>query len=161
MLVGLSCLLLYQNCASEFVPLPMDQPISAQCLSKKRSAVLNQKADFPLSCDDPSNYHCDLRSFHPDHNNGRSNENLCLNGPRNEELCIQVSHFTFSTSHLVGNEGIDPRELLPGGEFNRDEFSCYIKESIRDGLALIEAKGLSLEEAFERAYNSCLAGDQG
>ena len=126
--------------------------VSSFCLVKKREDIVNMLAKaHALECENAERYSCDKRMFRPQavESDGLRSEVACEAG-----LCVPVQVLAYDTSVAAGKASFVADAFAPGGEFNRDEVSCYYSEAIGQP-ALITGAGASVAEALNEAIRSC------
>ncbi len=129
---------------------------SIASIGKKLGLVGLSSTQQAEICRNPSAFNCTVRSFHPEVQDGKSSAIECAETPEGTgRVCMTVEKTTFSTRSAAQSVDTDPAALLPGGEFNRDEYRCLHRD-LKDGndfLALSEADQLS--SALQGAQVQC------
>ena len=134
-LVGITIILLYQNCSNGFKS--QDLPVlTSTCMAKLKQTTP------PLAspaCLDMDRYVCERRVFDRSVQNGEDSQVECMT----DGSCVQVTTRYFDTSSLENIEA-----------YNRVEVSCAHKHSVQ-GVYVYTGEASSVAEALGLAMAKC------
>lgn len=150
------CMLAFNNCSNGFridEPLAGSTTANSQCRQKIMSAAKSEIIKNASLCESPVNYHCDLRRFRPGVGTATTQEVQCPTLAGLGEACISVTVYNFDTSRQLASA--ETRDSNEGGSYNRDEASCINTQITSQHVALIQAEGDSVNEAFEKSLELC------
>lgn len=141
----------FQNCGRGFKSQEISS-VSAQCREAVKAAAPSYKLTREeLNCGDFNNYGCERRIFSPDLADMSHSLKECLPG---DTICVDVDVRQFNTSAARRAEPIDEAAFAPGGEYNRQEVTCYHRMVYR-GVSLFEGHADSLEASLAQAMSAC------
>lgn len=113
------------------------------------SPVVNSKATSAASCEVQS-LKCYRKVYAPNLDDGAGEETLCLKA--GSSPCLQVQTHIYNTRTAIeACADCGPQVVLAGGEYNREEFTCWVGSTESNQFAM----RATLEDAASVALATC------
>ncbi len=150
----------YQNCAQnpgsskpaeteevDHLVRAMETPVAAE----DERAITSQKVAASPECR-VENLRCFRKVYSPEVQDLSGNESICLDG-----TCLDVQTHSYNTRDaLAACAGCGEQSSAPGGEYNREEYTCWLGEPGQPS-----AEAFALRSTFADAVKSTIAACSG
>lgn len=97
----------------------------ARAITSKADLSVDRSRNSPEACSF-TKLHCFRKIYSPDVDDAQGLETLCLDS-NDPTSCLRVSTNSYNTRHSLSVcENCGPEASAPGGEYNREEFTCWM-----------------------------------
>jgi hypothetical protein len=137
----------FQNCA------PPSQYSAQQdsAIPTDEHAITSQKIRGGVACQF-ENLSCLRKVYSPEIEEGSGPESMCVNG---SDLCLEIMTHTYDTAPALKDcPDCGPEATLPGGQYNRDEYTCWLGEPGAPQSKIFALRS-SFEDAVQATLNAC------
>ena len=153
LLLLLPVLVLYGNCGS-YEGSTGDTLGSQSCMNSAQHSRKLLNFDAETDCENAELISCDSRRFSPDTRNLEFEQDICDRSESFGDHCLTVKFRHYDTSSAEGAG----EDFEPGGEYNYQEFNCYMKKYTHNDQAIFQSSAPTLRESLDQLYANCLKG---